>query len=73
MIYKIDIRQDRCPMTFVKVKYELSKIQSGDILEVTLAEGEPLENVPASAKQLGYRVSPVRKVEQHYIFEIEKP
>ena len=39
-------------MTFVKTKIELSKLQSGDILEVLLAEGEPLDNVPRNAKTI---------------------
>ena len=33
-------------MTFVKTKIELSKLSEGDILEVLLAEGEPLERSP---------------------------
>ena len=43
-------------MTFVKTKIELSKLQPGDILEVLLAEGEPLDNVPRNAKEQGYNV-----------------
>ena len=30
----LDITKEHCPMTFVKTKIELSKLQSGDILEV---------------------------------------
>ena len=43
-------------MTFVKTKIELSKLQPGDILEVLLAEGEPLDNVPRNAREQGYNV-----------------
>ena len=39
-------------MTFVKTKIELSKLQTGDILEVLLAEGEPLDNVPRNARNV---------------------
>ena len=35
----LDITKEHCPMTFVKVKIELSRLQSGDILEVLLSEG----------------------------------
>ena len=45
----LDITKEHCPMTFVKVKVQLSKMNPGDLLEVTLGEGEPLENVPRSA------------------------
>ena len=32
----LDITKEHCPMTFVKTKIELSKLQTGDILEVLL-------------------------------------
>ncbi len=50
-------------MTFVKTKIELSKLNEGDILEVLLAEGEPLDNVPRNAKEQGFNVILVEHVE----------
>lgn len=50
-------------MTFVKTKLKLAQIAEGDILEVLLAEGEPLENVPRSAKEQGYNVLNIEHVE----------
>ena len=44
--YFIDITQDRCPMTFVKTRLKLDKMESGEALAVRLSSGEPLENVP---------------------------
>ena len=58
----LDITKEHCPMTFVKTKIELSKLQPGDILEVLLAEGEPLDNVPRNAKEQGYNVLSVEHV-----------
>ena len=52
----LDITKEHCPMTFVKTKIELSKLQQGDTLEVLLAEGEPLDNVPRNAREQGYHV-----------------
>ncbi len=52
----IDITHDHCPMTFVKAKIALSKLQLGDRLVVKLSEGEPLENVPRSAVEQGYKL-----------------
>jgi TusA-related sulfurtransferase len=54
--YKLDITKEHCPMTFVKTKIELSKLKSGDTLEVILTEGEPLENVPRSSTEQGFKV-----------------
>jgi TusA-related sulfurtransferase len=55
-IYNLDITKEHCPMTFVKTKIELAKLQKGDILNVRLSEGEPLENVPRSAREQGFNV-----------------
>lgn len=52
----IDITSDKCPMTFVKTKLKIEKMQSGQILEVFLNEGEPLKNVPLSAQELGHHI-----------------
>lgn len=54
--FKIDITKEHCPMTFVKTKLELEKLNTGDRLEVLLSEGEPLDNVPKSAAEQGYKV-----------------
>ena len=59
----LDITREHCPMTFLKTKIELSKLSEGDVLEVLLAEGEPLDNVPRNAKEQGYNVLGVEHVE----------
>jgi TusA-related sulfurtransferase len=50
-------------MTFVKTKIEMSKLKPGDLLEVLLSEGEPLENVPKSAREQGYNVLEVSHIQ----------
>ncbi|MBR1687784.1 MAG: sulfurtransferase TusA family protein [Prevotella sp.] len=59
----LDITREHCPMTFVKTKIELAKLQEGDTLEVLLSEGEPLDNVPRNAIEQGYNVLSVEHVE----------
>jgi len=61
--FKLDITKEHCPMTFVKTKIELSKLKTGDLLEVLLTEGEPLENVPKSAREQGYNVLEVSHIQ----------
>ena len=61
----LDITREHCPMTFVKTKIELSRLQKGDRLEVLLTEGEPLENVPGSSKEQGYTVISIEKVKEN--------
>ena len=52
----LDITSETCPMTFVKVKLALAKMDVGQELEVMLKAGEPLENVPRSCEEQGYQV-----------------
>lgn len=52
----LDITDEHCPMTFVKTKIALSKLDEGDILEVLLSEGEPLDNLPRNAADQGFKV-----------------
>jgi len=61
-------------MTFVKTKIELNKLQKGDVLQVHLLEGEPLENVPRSAREQGFNVLNVEPAANkgEYIVTIEK-
>jgi tRNA 2-thiouridine synthesizing protein A len=59
----LDITQEHCPMTFIKARLELEKLSAGDQLEVFLSEGEPLQSVPRSAAEQGYKVLEVTQVE----------
>jgi TusA-related sulfurtransferase len=63
MTHTLDITKEHCPMTFVRTKLKLAQIAQGDILEVLLSEGEPLNNVPRSAEEQGYKVLKVEHVE----------
>ena len=63
MKHTLDITREHCPMTFVRTKLKLAQIAKGDTLEVLLSEGEPLENVPRSATEQGYKVLSVTHVE----------
>jgi tRNA 2-thiouridine synthesizing protein A len=55
-VTRIDIRGFACPMTWVKTRIALGRLQVGEALEVLLSEGEPLENLPRSAVEDGHRV-----------------
>jgi TusA-related sulfurtransferase len=62
-IFKLDVTKEHCPMTFVKTKVALAKLQPGDQLEVLVTKGEPLENIPASSTEQGYTVLEVAHIE----------
>lgn len=66
---QIDITQEICPMTFVKTKLKLETMDPGQVLEVTLREGEPLINVPRSVEQEGHKVLDIHR-EEGDVFKI---
>ena len=53
----LDITGLTCPMTWVKTKLELDRLAPGDVLTVSCAPGEALENVPRSAAEAGHEVA----------------
>jgi TusA-related sulfurtransferase len=57
MVHSLDVSALRCPMTWVRTKLELDRLQSGQTLEVRLPPGEALENVPRSAREAGHAVT----------------
>jgi TusA-related sulfurtransferase len=61
MAKTLDITGDHCPMTFVKVKLALAGMASGEELDVALAEGEPLNNVPRTVAEQGHEVLSIRQ------------
>ena len=63
MVKTLDITGEQCPMTFVKTKVALHELSQGDVLEVLLSAGEPLENVPRSVQESGYKVLSVEQAE----------
>ena len=63
---RIDITKEICPMTFVKTKLKLETMGAGQVLEVTLREGEPLLNVPKSATEDGHKVVSINKSEEDF-------
>lgn len=52
----IDFRGVKCPINFVKVKVELSKIKSGEKRGFYLDDGDPITNVPKSVEKEGHRI-----------------
>ena len=69
---KKDFRSVMCPMNFVKTKIALTPMQSGQILEILLDDGAPIENVPGSVKNEGHTILSTEKVENYWKVLIKK-
>ena len=52
----IDITGEVCPMTFVRTKLRLERMNPGETLAVRLRGDEPLRNVPRAARDEGHTI-----------------
>ena len=52
----IDLTGVVCPMNFVKTKLRLELMEPGQVLQVTIDKGEPVQNVPHSVKNEGHKI-----------------
>ncbi len=66
----LDLRGTPCPINFVRTKLQLEKMQSGELLEVWLDGGEPIEQVPDSLAMNGYQVDQVVDCEDFFMLLI---
>jgi TusA-related sulfurtransferase len=53
---EIDITAELCPMTFVRTRLALDRMQPGEVLKVLLRGDEPSRNVPRTAAEQGHAV-----------------
>ncbi len=52
----VDVTDVVCPVTFVKTKVALEELDDGQILQVHINGGEPVQNVPRSVRDEGHEV-----------------
>ena len=53
---ELDITAETCPMTFVRTRLALDRMQSGQTLLVRLRGDEPRRNLPRTAAEQGHAV-----------------
>ncbi len=68
---KLDLKGTPCPINYVKAKLAIEALQSGDILEVLLDEGEPIVNVTRSLKIDGNRILGSTRMNGYYSLVVE--
>lgn len=62
-VHKLDLRGVACPMNFVKTRLKLDKMATGEILEVLLDGGEPIESVTSSVLSEGHLIESSTEIE----------
>jgi TusA-related sulfurtransferase len=69
----LDLKGVACPYNFVRTKLRLEDMDSGQLLEVIIDDGEPYKNVPRSVKAEGHEILTEEKIsDQHYKILIQK-
>lgn len=53
---ELDLSGEVCPYTFVKSKLALEELGSGQILKITVDNGESASNVPRSLEMEGHEI-----------------
>tara|TARA_B100001248_G_C27152420_1_gene349675 strand:+ start:299 stop:538 length:240 start_codon:yes stop_codon:yes gene_type:complete len=53
----LDLTNDKCPITFVKTKIALEKLETDQYLNIYIKKGEALDGLPSSLKELGYVIN----------------
>ena len=68
----LDLRGVMCPMNFVKTKLKLESMNEGEVLEIILDSGEPIQNVPKSIKEEGHKIVEVKREGDFFRLKIQK-
>jgi tRNA 2-thiouridine synthesizing protein A len=59
--HSLDITGEVCPMTFVRTKLRLERMNPGEVLAVRLKGDEPLRNVPRAAREEGHTILDIQQ------------
>lgn len=68
----LDLRGVMCPINFVKTKLKLEMMDAGEVLEIILDSGDPIQNVPKSIKEEGHRIIEVKKEGDFFRIKVQK-
>lgn len=72
IVDSLDLKGVACPFNYVQAKIRLETMQLGQLLEITIDDGEPIENVPKSLTNDGHEVVDTKKLGKHYRLTIRK-
>ena len=70
---KLDLRGTPCPINFVRTKLRLEQMAPGNLLEVWLDPGEPIEQVPDSLAMEGYGIEEIKECLGFFSLQVRRP
>lgn len=71
-IHGLDLRGVPCPLNLVKAKLAIEKVAVGDILEIQIDDGEPIQNLPVSLGRQGQEIVETTKCENHFCLKVRR-
>ncbi|MDV3350536.1 sulfurtransferase TusA family protein [Leptolyngbyaceae cyanobacterium CCMR0082] len=70
----LDLRGTPCPLNFVRTKLKLQRMPLGELLEVWLDAGEPVEQVPDSLRSEGFLIEALEvSPEGYFALQVRRP
>jgi TusA-related sulfurtransferase len=69
----LNLRGTPCPINFVRTKLKLEQMNPGEILEVWLDPGEPIEQVPDSLRMEDYIVESIDDRGDFFALRVRRP
>ena len=73
----LNLRGTPCPINFVRTKLKLETMTPGEILEVWLDAGEPIEQVPDSLRMEGYLIESIDESKDdrstYFVLRVQHP
>ena len=73
LVNELNLKGEICPMTFVKTKLAIEKLNSGERIKVIFNSSEAKINVPKSLKELNYKVIAINDIDKNnFYIVIEK-
>jgi TusA-related sulfurtransferase len=70
--YALDLRGVPCPLNLVKAKLAIEKVALGDILEIEIDDGEPIQNVPVSLSRQGQEILETTKCSSYFCLKVRR-
>lgn len=68
----LDLRGTPCPINFVRTKLKLEQMPLGELLEVWLDAGEPIEQVPQSLTVEGYTIEKIQENDGFFVLHVRR-
>ena len=70
LVNELNLKGEICPMTFVKTKLAIERLNSGERIKVIFNSSEAKINVPKSLKELNYKVIAINDIDENNFYII---